>query len=95
MNQTNYPSVDRDFIISLFESADCIEGKIEAGSTIAYILKGSSYIGKRTLYIRKNIKEIHFFEASGLCIRIKKLHELTEWYKREKGFDQGEYFITP
>jgi hypothetical protein len=92
MNQEEYPSVNIDFLHQLLIKCPKLQGTIEVGSTIAYILKGTSYIGKRTILLRKNKNNhVDFNFAISVGYKTNQLGEILEWLKENKNWKDGGY----
>ena len=93
MNEGHFPSVDIDFIDYLLKSCGKVENIVKVGSTIAYLLKGTSHIGKRTLIVRRIANNtVDYNCATGIAIRVGKMGELLKWYEDNRQWKEGEYF---
>lgn len=94
MNEEHYPTVDIEFIINLVRTSDKVESVENVGSTTAFLLRGTSAIGKRTVLVRKlSNNSMDYISASGIAIRIGKMGELLKWYEVNKKWREGGYFV--
>lgn len=86
------PSVDAGFIKESIEKSTNYQGHKKVGKTTAYVLKGNSYIGKRTLIIRETSHDlIDYDRAVAFATRAKFLGELLSWLKEKRGYEDGGY----
>lgn len=95
MNDGHYPSVDIEFLVRLIESCDKIENDTtNIGNTTAYVIRGTSHIGKRTITIRKIPHHtVDYMFATGIAIKIGKIGELMKWYEENRNWKEGGYFV--
>jgi hypothetical protein len=93
MEDIHYPTVDYHFLKDLLDQSENVQRKIEVGTTIAYLFKGSSSISKRTIILRKpNDNQLDFDYSVALAHRSKTLGNLLIWLEKEKNWKDGGYF---
>lgn len=88
------PTVDLEFLISLIEGSSKIEGSFQTGQTRTFIMKGSSFIGKRMILVRGIDGSVEFDFAMGIAIKLKCQGELLEWLKINRSWKDGAYLAS-
>ncbi|WBV60542.1 hypothetical protein PFY12_00135 [Chryseobacterium camelliae] len=96
MNKEYHPSVSIDFVLEqLKKSPKIIEGSFgKIGNTTHYfVVNGRKPISKRLHVINVDENnEINFIQATGLAINFSFITALMNWYEKEKGWKEGDYF---
>src|SRR5690554_4500796 len=93
MEEGYMPGIPAEALCEIIESSEKIIETISVGSTFAFILKGSTYIGKRTITLRKGVGDIDYEYAIGVAVRAGVLAQCMSWFEKNKAFKEGGYFV--
>lgn len=95
MKQPHYPLVDSAFIIRKILESGKVDAntEIKVGDTTTYILAGNKPMHKRTITIREFNGEINFNQATSFALIFGFMGDLLEWYKTNKNWNEGGYFV--
>jgi len=86
------PTVDLDFIISMIDESDMVQGKVKVGKSTGYVLKGTKPIAKRTIIINQTGGQVPYEWATGTAMKLKCPEKLSEWFERNRNYKDGGYF---
>ncbi len=94
-NNDHLPKASTKFIIDkILQSGKVIEeSELKIGSTITFMLKEDKALHKRIITLRDFNGEINFMQATSQAITFRFMGELLEWYKSNKNWNEGGYFV--
>lgn len=89
------PSADTKFIVEkIMLSGKVIEdSELKIGNTITLMLKEDKALHKRIIVIRQFNGEINFNQATALAITYRFMGDLLDWYRENKHWNEGGYFV--
>lgn len=96
MGDPYYPQVDIEFLLDKIRQSNKLEpgGEMRIGSTFLFILKGTSAIHKRQVWVRViNGNQVSFELATSVAIRLKFMGSLLSWLKDNRGWNEGDYCL--
>jgi hypothetical protein len=93
MSDTHYPTIPTTFFTEILDSHPKVAGILKNGKSTIYILKGSQPIAKRMVVLREVNGEIEFNHAVSLAHRMNCMTQLFEWWKKNKNWKDGGYFV--
>ncbi len=93
---SDLPSVSLDFIIEKLLNRDLIipNTRVDVGESMTTFLKvGKQPIYKRLVNVRSKNGQVNFMQATSLAISFRFMGDLLQWYKDNKNWDEGGYFV--
>lgn len=92
MSDNHYPSVDIEFLRKMLTATEKVIDIIETGSVTAYILEGTSFIGKRTITLRNTPDgQVDLMKATGVALKAGCLSILMKWLEDNRNWKDGGY----
>lgn len=91
--EEHLPTIPVSDFIKLLDSSSKIIGVIDIGDTKAFILKGTKFIGKRTIIIRTDLPELGYEHSMGLAILAGIIGPCMEWFQLNRDFKDGGYIV--
>lgn len=96
MDKEYHPYVSVDFIIEQLKRNPKViaDSFHKIGTTTYYfVVHGKKAINRRFYSINVNENnEVNFNQATGLAINFSFITALMNWYEKEKGWKEGDYF---
>ncbi|MGF7219101.1 hypothetical protein GGR92_005281 [Spirosoma lacussanchae] len=92
MTDEFYPTVSVEFIRELIENSGYMVDTVQAGPSVAYMLRGQRDVGKRTILISLEEDTVNYDYAVSIAYRTKTLTPLMEWLEQNRNWKSGGYF---
>ena len=95
MSKDYHPCIDTSFLVqSIEESGKVIpDSKLQAGSSISFVLKGKKAFHKKFLTFREIDGCVSFEQAMGKAMLCNFIGKLMDWCEKNKGWKEGEYVV--
>lgn len=90
------PNASTQFIIDkILQSGKVIEdSQLRVGNTITFILKENKALHKRVVSLRDFKGEVNFIQATNQAISFRFMGDLLDWFRENKNWNEGGYFVS-